>query len=130
VGAELHDTAVARHRVSYTVNPLVNWLELMKVPRVAGTVIVMASIIGALIFGTYSLRGQMHTIVAQLPEAAATFATGLAGDRDARRDVHDHLDDGTNRPLEFSGRVHIAVVLGLAVGRLGNAAQHSHHRHR
>ena len=64
--------------ISYTVNPLVNSLELMKVPRIAGTVIVMASIIGALIFGTYSLRGQMQTIVAQLPEAAATFATGLA----------------------------------------------------
>ena len=64
--------------ISYTVNPLVTWLEPLKVPRVVGTVIVMASIIGALIFGTYSLRGQMQTIVAQLPEAAATFATGLA----------------------------------------------------
>jgi predicted PurR-regulated permease PerM len=38
----------------------------------------MASIICALIFSTYSLRGQMRTIVAQLPEAAATLATGLA----------------------------------------------------
>ena len=64
--------------ISYTVNPLVTWLEALKIPRVVGTVIVMASIIGALIFGTYSLRGQMRTIVAQLPEAAATFATGLA----------------------------------------------------
>jgi predicted PurR-regulated permease PerM len=64
--------------ISYTVNPLVNWLEAIKIPRVGGTVIVIASIIGALIFGTYSLRGQMQTIVAQLPEAAATFATGVA----------------------------------------------------
>jgi len=64
--------------ISYTVNPLVNGLEAIKIPRVGGTVIVIASIIGALIFGTYSLRGQMQTIVAQLPEAAATFATGLA----------------------------------------------------
>jgi predicted PurR-regulated permease PerM len=64
--------------ISYTVNPLVNGLEAIKVPRVGGTVIVIASIIGALIYGTYSLRGQMQTIVAQLPEAAATFATGLA----------------------------------------------------
>ena len=31
---------------------------------------------------------------------------------------------------EFGGGVHFAAVLGLAVGRLGNAAQHSHHRHR
>jgi predicted PurR-regulated permease PerM len=64
--------------ISYTVNPLVNGLEAIKVPRVGGTVIVMASIIGALIFGTYSLRGQMQTIIAQLPEAAATLATGIA----------------------------------------------------
>jgi len=63
---------------AYTLNPLVNSLEAIKVPRVCGTVIVMAGIIGALTFGTYSLRGQMQTIVAQLPEAAATFATGLA----------------------------------------------------
>jgi predicted PurR-regulated permease PerM len=63
---------------AYTLNPLVNSLEAIKVPRVCGTVIVMASIIGALTFGTYSLRGQMQTIVTQLPDAAATFATGLA----------------------------------------------------
>lgn len=64
--------------IAYTVNPLVNWLEAIKIPRACGTAIVMVSIIGALIFGTYSLRGQMQTIVEQLPEAAATFASGLA----------------------------------------------------
>ena len=64
--------------IAYTLNPLVNSLEAIKMPRVVGTVIVMASIIGALTFGTYSLRGQMQSIVTQLPEAAKTFATGLA----------------------------------------------------
>ena len=64
--------------ISYTVNPLVNWLEAIKVPRAFGTVLVMASIIGAFVFGTYSLRGQVQTIVAQLPEAASTLATGVA----------------------------------------------------
>jgi len=64
--------------ISYTVNPLVSALEAIKVPRIGGTFIVIASLIAALIFGTYSLRGQMQTIVGQLPEAAATFATGLA----------------------------------------------------
>jgi hypothetical protein len=38
--------------ISYTVNPLVNWLEAIRVPRVCGTFIVIASIIGALICGT------------------------------------------------------------------------------
>lgn len=57
--------------ISYTLNPLVAWLEHIKIPRVISTVIVMASVLGALALGTYSLRGQMQTMIEQLPEAAA-----------------------------------------------------------
>ena len=64
--------------ISYTLNPLVDWLEAIRVPRAVGTGIVMVSIIGALVFSTYSLRGQMQTIVAQLPEAAATISAEIA----------------------------------------------------
>jgi predicted PurR-regulated permease PerM len=64
--------------ISYTLNPLVGWLEAIKIPRVAGTLIVMAAVIGALALGAYSLRGQMQTIIEQLPEAASKFATGIA----------------------------------------------------
>jgi predicted PurR-regulated permease PerM len=64
--------------ISYTLNPLVAWLEAIKIPRVAGTVIVMASVIGALVLGAYSLRGEVQTIIEQLPEAATKFTTGLA----------------------------------------------------
>lgn len=64
--------------VSYTLNPLVTWLEAIKIPRVLGAAIVMVSVIGALVFGTYSLRGQMQTILEQLPEAATNLSTELA----------------------------------------------------
>ena len=64
--------------IAYTLNPLVAWLEAIRIPRVVGTVLVMASVIGALALGTYSLRGQMQTIIDQLPEAATKFADGLA----------------------------------------------------
>jgi predicted PurR-regulated permease PerM len=64
--------------ISYTLYPLVGWLEAIKIPRVAGTVLVMAAVIGALVLGAYSLRGQMQTIIEQLPEAATKFATGIA----------------------------------------------------
>jgi predicted PurR-regulated permease PerM len=63
--------------ISYTLYPLVAWLEAIKIPRAIGTVIVMASVIGALVLGTYSVRGQMQTIIEQLPEAAAKFAIAL-----------------------------------------------------
>ncbi len=64
--------------VAYTLNPLVAWLEAIRIPRAAGTVIVMAGVIAAVVLGAYSLRGQMQTIVEQLPEAATRFANGLA----------------------------------------------------
>jgi predicted PurR-regulated permease PerM len=64
--------------ISYTLNPLVSWLEAIKLPRVVGTIIVMGSVIGALILGAYSLRGQVQTVIEQLPDAAAKVASGLS----------------------------------------------------
>jgi predicted PurR-regulated permease PerM len=63
---------------SYTLNPLVAWLEALRLPRNVATIIVMAGVIGALGLGTYALRGQVQTIIEQLPEAAVKFAAGLA----------------------------------------------------
>jgi predicted PurR-regulated permease PerM len=63
--------------IAYTLNPLVAWLEAIKIPRVVGTVIVMASVIGALVLGTYSLRGEMQAIIEQLPEAAGKVSTAI-----------------------------------------------------
>lgn len=63
---------------AYTLNPLVAWLERIRIPRVAGTSIVMVGVVCALVLGTYSLRGQMQTILEQLPEAASKLSAGLA----------------------------------------------------
>ncbi len=62
---------------AYTLNPLVAWLERHRVPRIAGTSIVMISVICVLVFGAYALRGQAQRIFAQLPEAARKLSTGL-----------------------------------------------------
>jgi predicted PurR-regulated permease PerM len=64
--------------IAYTLNPLVVYLERIRVPRVAGTVIVMVGVMSALGVGAYSLRGQVQTIIEQLPDAARTFSTALA----------------------------------------------------
>jgi predicted PurR-regulated permease PerM len=62
---------------AYMLNPLVAWLEKIKVPRAAATLVVMLGMIGALVLGVYSLRGQVQTIVEQLPEAATKFSVAL-----------------------------------------------------
>jgi predicted PurR-regulated permease PerM len=68
--------------LSYTLNPLVVGLERIKIPRVLGTSMVMVAVVCALVLGTYSLRGQMQTILAQLPEAASKLSAGFASMRD------------------------------------------------
>ena len=67
--------------LTYTLNPLVIWLERIRIPRVLGTSIVIVAVICAFALGTYALRGQMQTIVTQLPEAATKLSAGLANMR-------------------------------------------------
>lgn len=63
--------------IAYTLNPLVTWLEAIRIPRVAGTLVVMTSVIGAMVLATYSLRGEMQAIIEQLPEAAGKASTAI-----------------------------------------------------
>lgn len=66
---------------AYTLNPLVAWLERLRVPRVAGSSIVMVGVVCALVLGTYSLRGQVQTILDRVPEAASKVSSGLSSMR-------------------------------------------------
>lgn len=63
--------------IAYTLNPLVVWLERIKIPRVVGTSIVMIAILCAGAFTAMSLRGQAETILEQLPEAANKISATL-----------------------------------------------------
>jgi len=62
---------------AYTLNPLVVWLEQIRIPRMVGTGLVMAAVLASLVFGAYALRGQAQRIIAQLPEAASKLSTAL-----------------------------------------------------
>ena len=72
--------------IAYTLNPLVEGLASIRIHRAAGTLIVLAGVGGAIGFGTYSLRGEMQTIIDQLPEAATRFTAGLARARTSQVD--------------------------------------------
>ena len=62
---------------AYTLNPLVVFLERIKIPRVVGAAMVMMVMIGMLIFSAYALQGQVQIIVEQLPEAASKLSAGI-----------------------------------------------------
>ena len=64
--------------IAYMLNPPVVWLERIRIPRAVASFIVMVSVLGALALGGYMLRGQVQTIVEQLPAAASKFSAGVA----------------------------------------------------
>jgi predicted PurR-regulated permease PerM len=63
---------------AYTLNPLVVWLECIRIPRALGTSVVMVGVVCAIALGAYSLRGQIQTILDQVPEAASKVSAGLS----------------------------------------------------
>jgi len=63
---------------AYALNRLVAWLERLRIPRMAGTSLVMAGVVCALALGAQSLGGQIQTILDQVPEAASKLSVGIA----------------------------------------------------
>lgn len=82
---------------AYTLNPLVVYLERLKIPRLAGSILVMAAVLAGLAVGAYSLRGQAQAIIEQLPEAAKTFSTAVAR---LRTDAGGNLEKMQNAAAE------------------------------
>ena len=70
--------------IAYTLNPLVVWLERIKIPRVVGTNIVMLVVLCGGAFVTISLRGQIQTILDQLPAAASKLSVALRSMREGQ----------------------------------------------
>lgn len=63
--------------VAVTLNPLVRYLERLKIPRVAGTALVMLALLCGLAAATSSLRTQVEKIMEQIPDAAAKLSAAL-----------------------------------------------------
>ena len=65
--------------IAYTLNPLVVWLERIKITRAVGSTMVMLAVLGGSAFVTIPVRGQIETILDQLPEAASKLSGALRG---------------------------------------------------
>lgn len=53
--------------ISYTLNPVVVWLERLRIPRIVGTTAIMLGLIASGILITISVYGQAQDIVDELP---------------------------------------------------------------
>lgn len=64
--------------IAYTLNPLVAWLERIKIPRLIGTCAVMAAILGGIGAGAGPLLNQSQSILERLPESAHKISQALS----------------------------------------------------
>jgi predicted PurR-regulated permease PerM len=116
--------------IAYTLNPLVAFLERVRVPRAIGTIVVMLGLVAALGGGGYSLRDQMQTIIEQLPVAARTLSSALVRMRSipggnvqlmqsAAAEIDKATTDAAGAPAARS-KAATHVVVDEPGGKLGN----------
>ena len=63
--------------LAITLNPLVRYLERLKVPRPVGTTIAMIALLSTMGAATLSLRGQVERILDEVPDAATKLSAAL-----------------------------------------------------
>jgi predicted PurR-regulated permease PerM len=62
---------------SYALSPLVDWLELRRLPRVAGAALILAILVGGMSWVAVSLRAETNAMIEKLPEAARKLRQNL-----------------------------------------------------
>ena len=63
--------------LAYTLNPMVKWLECIKIPRMIGSSAVILAVLCGIIFSGYALRSQVKSIISELPAAAVKLTEGF-----------------------------------------------------
>ncbi|MDB5824256.1 MAG: hypothetical protein JWR21_2960, partial [Herminiimonas sp.] len=67
--------------LSYTLNPLVSWLEKIRVPRLVGTCAVMLALMGGMVAASGPLVNQFQSIVDKLPEVSRKISKEISNSR-------------------------------------------------
>ncbi|OZI30506.1 AI-2E family transporter [Bordetella genomosp. 10] len=120
--------------LAYALEPPVHMLaRRARVPRPIGAAVVMAALVGALVFGAFSLQNQVGTIVDSLPQTVQKvsrtvhgFAAGKGSFLDKLRAAGAALDKGSKvgspsastmeRPSERLESMLLAGSMGVASG--------------
>jgi predicted PurR-regulated permease PerM len=64
--------------VSYTLRPVVDWLERYRIPRALGAAFVLGALVGGAFWMTFSLSTDATTMAGQLPETARKLRQHLS----------------------------------------------------
>jgi predicted PurR-regulated permease PerM len=109
--------------VSYTLRPVVDWLERYRIPRAVGAAFVLGALVGGVFWMTFSLSTDAATMAGQLPEIARKLRQSLsilsAGNWTAWHHLQQAADElrrvGVNAGLEpASALAGVATESGIS----------------
>lgn len=100
----------------YALDPAVDWLQKVSVPRAIGAALMLAIVVAAVGGLTYALRGQALTVIDQLPTGARRLAASLRkspvakpGPIEKVQEAADTLQGATKSAVPSSGVVRVEV---------------------
>ena len=82
--------------ISYTLNPVVRWLERIRIPRVLGTTLVMLVLTLGAAAAANTLRAQFQSIVDSLPEAAQKISTAVTRAQQGKKSAIQQMQEAAS----------------------------------
>jgi len=113
--------------LSYTLSPIVVWLhKKLKLPRLVGSTIVMLTLIAGLSAAAYGLRGEVQSIIDELPVAAKKISRGIASMQNNRSNMQvmqkaaNTVERATSGIAPSSGQGAMHVIVDSPPFRIGD----------
>lgn len=78
---------------SYTLHPLVNWLETFHLPRSIGAALVLALLVGGISWIGFSISDDTNALIEKLPEAARKLRRDLSAARTGTPSALQNMQD-------------------------------------
>jgi predicted PurR-regulated permease PerM len=81
---------------SYTLRPVVDWLQALRIPRAVGAALVLAVIVGAGIWIAQSVGDQTTVMIEKLPDAARKLRQNLSSARTTAPTALQNVQEAAN----------------------------------
>lgn len=81
---------------SYTLRPVVDWLQARRIPRAAGAALVLVTLIGGMGWVGHALSDDTAALIEKLPEAARKFRQTLGQSRASGKSPLQNMQEAAN----------------------------------